>query len=169
MRGNQRTIGVFLGSLLLCSTVGCGMRSNLDEGDKDEDEKTAEKTAAGSMDSGTKEEVGGSGRGEKPGYCGDGRLDLLTEQCDGDNLGYASCESLGQGVGVLKCSPGCYFDVSMCVTPLEPEITPPEDTTTPVGNETGYGDNPFTDIINRIRNRDAGTSDGGSLFGNRRN
>jgi hypothetical protein len=159
MHINRRSIMIILGSLLAFSAIGCGMRSSLDEGDSIE-----EITAASALDSGTMEETAGTGERS---YCGDGRLDLLAgEQCDGTNLGYMTCESLGQGVGILRCSQGCYFDVSMCRPPVTPPTQPPPDSTTPVGqDQTGYGNNPLSNIIN-LFNRDAG-ADGGRTFGGR--
>ncbi len=158
MHTNRRSVVIILGSLLACSAVGCGMRSSLDEGDSIE-----EITAASALDSGMMQGAGGT---EERSFCGDGRLDLLTEQCDGTNLGYATCESLGQGVGRLRCSPGCYFDVSMCRPPVTPPTEPPANSTTPVGpDETGYGSNPFSNLGN-LFNRDAG-ADGGRTSGGR--
>ena len=45
--------------------------------------------------------------------CGNGALDP-GEQCDGGNLGGASCQSLGFDVGVLSCSASCTLDTSNC-------------------------------------------------------
>lgn len=162
MHINRRSKVIILGSLLALVAIGCGMRSSLDEGDS-----IAEITAASALDSGI---MGGSGGSGERSYCGDGRLDLLTEQCDGTNLGYATCESLGQGIGRLRCSRGCYFDVTMCRPPATQTTLPPTGTTTPVGqDQTGYGNNPILNIINLL-NRDAG-ADGAPTFGgrNRRN
>ena len=47
------------------------------------------------------------------GRCGDGEIDD-DEQCDGRDLGGASCESLGVGRGVLSCAGDCTFDTSLC-------------------------------------------------------
>jgi hypothetical protein len=57
--------------------------------------------------------------------CGNGVIDqscgltipggfFVSEQCDGTQLGTATCASLGQGTGTLACSPDCTFDVSGC-------------------------------------------------------
>ncbi len=47
--------------------------------------------------------------------CGNGVIDsTLGEQCDTDDLGGASCESLGHGGGALPCSDQCTFDESGC-------------------------------------------------------
>jgi len=47
--------------------------------------------------------------------CGDG-VKAATEQCDGADLGGASCESLGYASGTLGCDPAtCGFDTSACV------------------------------------------------------
>jgi len=47
--------------------------------------------------------------------CGNGkRDDLLFEDCEGDDLGGATCESLKLGSGTLACSDACRFDTSGC-------------------------------------------------------
>lgn len=43
--------------------------------------------------------------------CGDGVVDL-AERCDGENLGGATCESLGMGAGTLSCAADCLSFVS---------------------------------------------------------
>ena len=49
------------------------------------------------------------------GYCGDGVING-PEDCDGDDLGGATCSSLGYHEGgELGCTPGCEFDVSGCL------------------------------------------------------
>jgi hypothetical protein len=47
--------------------------------------------------------------------CGNGRRDA-GEQCDGADLGGASCTSIGMGFGggTLRCAPGCVYDPSGC-------------------------------------------------------
>jgi surface antigen len=45
--------------------------------------------------------------------CGNGNIDP-GEQCDGSNLGGATCENQGYGTGVLACT-ACTFDASECV------------------------------------------------------
>jgi hypothetical protein len=47
-------------------------------------------------------------------YCGDGALDA-GEDCDGANLGGASCLTLGYGSGSLACGAGCNYDVGACI------------------------------------------------------
>jgi hypothetical protein len=44
-----------------------------------------------------------------PPPCGDGQIQA-PEECDGDNLGGATCESIGLGPGELACTSGCYFN-----------------------------------------------------------
>lgn len=46
--------------------------------------------------------------------CGDGAIDVPGEQCDGDDLGGASCTSLGFAGGVLACDGSCAFDTASC-------------------------------------------------------
>ena len=45
--------------------------------------------------------------------CGDNVINQFTEQCDGTDLGAASCSSLGFGGGTLACV-SCLFDTSAC-------------------------------------------------------
>lgn len=45
--------------------------------------------------------------------CGNGQLET-SEQCDGVNLGGASCTTLGMGNGVLRCNASCVYDYGMC-------------------------------------------------------
>jgi hypothetical protein len=45
--------------------------------------------------------------------CGNRRRDG-TEQCDGADLGGATCASQGFGGGTLACTPGCVFDTTRC-------------------------------------------------------
>ncbi len=59
-----------------------------------------------------------------PASCGDGVVDTGAgsgEQCDGNDLGGATCQGLHPelyGGGVLVCSPSCLYDTSGC-TPVE--------------------------------------------------
>lgn len=46
--------------------------------------------------------------------CGDG-VRNGGEQCDGNDVGAATCVSQGFDLGTLGCSPGCTFDVSGCM------------------------------------------------------
>ncbi|MFH0901790.1 MAG: hypothetical protein V2A73_14265, partial [Pseudomonadota bacterium] len=48
------------------------------------------------------------------GRCGDGIINKSKEQCDQDNLGKATCESLGLAFGSLTCTEGCRLDASAC-------------------------------------------------------
>jgi hypothetical protein len=45
--------------------------------------------------------------------CGNGRIDGV-EQCDGAALTAPDCSAIGLGIGPLKCSFDCTFDVSAC-------------------------------------------------------
>lgn len=56
--------------------------------------------------------------------CGNGRIDVVGEQCDGGDLGGASCAQLGLPGGVLQCKDDCHLDVSGCLTPPTPTPTP---------------------------------------------
>ncbi len=48
------------------------------------------------------------------GRCGDAVLQTPFEQCDGGDLGGASCASLGLGEGTLQCTTQCRFEDSGC-------------------------------------------------------
>lgn len=56
---------------------------------------------------------GGSVEGGGPVTCGNGQLDT-GEECEGSDLGGASCLTLGYFQGTLSCGQSCYFDVSSC-------------------------------------------------------
>jgi hypothetical protein len=70
--------------------------------------------------------VGGSGGGpgdsdasfDAGANCGNQKIEVeFGEQCDGTNLGGATCNSLGEGPGKLSCNERCLFNLSMCETP----------------------------------------------------
>ncbi len=61
------------------------------------------------VDSGTDADIG---------FCGDG-IKGEGEYCDGDDLGGATCESLGYESGVLGCTPECTFDTTGCEGEVE--------------------------------------------------
>lgn len=46
--------------------------------------------------------------------CGNDAVDAAGEQCDGSDLGGATCASLGFSGGTLACSGGCQLDTSGC-------------------------------------------------------
>ena len=49
------------------------------------------------------------------GKCGDGSIQaIFSEQCEGTQLGDATCESLGQYPGTLRCKLDCTFDLGEC-------------------------------------------------------
>lgn len=69
-------------------------------------------------------------RGLCIGYCGDGFVDLPpfgNEQCDGEDLGGATCESLGFDGGELGCNLECRFNVSNCHNNPPPPPDPQPD------------------------------------------
>lgn len=68
----------------------------------------------------------------KLGLCGDGVVDT-SEQCDGSNLGGASCTSRGFTGGTLSCDPSCEFDTSACTS------APPPPPSAPSSNNSGGG------------------------------
>ena len=57
---------------------------------------------------------GGGGSGGGGARCGDGER-AETEGCDGDDLGGATCESLGFDEGTLRCDGDCRLDTSGCL------------------------------------------------------
>ena len=46
--------------------------------------------------------------------CGDGVINQPGEVCDLNDLGGATCESLGLGGGLLQCASDCSLDTSLC-------------------------------------------------------
>ncbi len=46
--------------------------------------------------------------------CGDGVREPGAEECDGDDLGGATCESRGHDAGTLRCDATCHYDESSC-------------------------------------------------------
>jgi hypothetical protein len=58
--------------------------------------------------------TGGAGGAEPS--CGDGVVQG-DEECDGDDLGDATCESLGRWFGVVACTDACTLDATGCAGP----------------------------------------------------
>ena len=57
----------------------------------------------------------GGGDADVGPFCGDGLVQTETgEVCDGEDLGGATCLSLGHGGGVLRCGVGCAYAVAAC-------------------------------------------------------
>ena len=52
------------------------------------------------------------------GSCGDGAFQSEYEECEGGNLGHATCASRGFESGTLRCTDSCTFDKSGCVGEL---------------------------------------------------
>ncbi len=48
------------------------------------------------------------------GACGDGELQVGTEECDSSALGGATCESLGYYGGTLGCNSDCTYNIASC-------------------------------------------------------
>lgn len=61
-----------------------------------------------------------SGCSQIPESCGDGVAES-PEQCDGDDLAGASCESEGFGGGTLACRTDCWFDHRSCLAADAPQ------------------------------------------------
>ena len=73
---------------------------------------------AGSSDSGGAGESSSSGPPEEPSQlpeCGDGVVHE-GEDCDGDDLGELTCQSLGFEDGIVTCSPNCRAITNACWT-----------------------------------------------------
>ena len=87
--------------------------------------------------------VGAAGLGGSLPNCGDGAINVAGEQCDGADLGGASCQSLGFSGGVLRCKSGCGLDVSACAGIAPPTATP---TPRPTPTQTGTT-NPRSPIL----------------------
>ncbi|PKN46659.1 MAG: hypothetical protein CVU59_05415 [Deltaproteobacteria bacterium HGW-Deltaproteobacteria-17] len=54
---------------------------------------------------------------EPSGRCGDQVLQGAFEQCDGADVGLATCENLGLGTGQILCTASCRLDDSGCSNP----------------------------------------------------
>ncbi len=62
-------------------------------------------------------------------FCGDGNIDVPSEQCEGADLGGQDCASIGLTAGTLTCTGACQYDVSGCVgfpSCGDTFVTPPE-------------------------------------------
>lgn len=51
-----------------------------------------------------------------PPQCGDGKVNRLSEECDGLDLAGKTCKTLGFDGGTLSCSSRCELDTSRCTT-----------------------------------------------------
>jgi hypothetical protein len=90
-----------LGSAKACGTLACNANCTLDA-------------------SGCTLACGGGTGGSGP-SCGDGIIDQASEQCDGSDLGGATCASATgnpNSMGTLTCFPNCTLDTGMCMIPV---------------------------------------------------
>ena len=93
---------------LVVMTAGCGMKSSLPVGEPEE----VPQAGYGAAGSGDDVLVSGI---DAASHCGNGKIEPeYGEQCDGTDLGGATCNSLGEGRGRLRCGPNCRFDLTMC-------------------------------------------------------
>ncbi len=53
--------------------------------------------------------------------CGNGRLDPMLEDCDGEDLAGQTCQSLGLPEGRVECGADCRFDTRPCGRPPDEE------------------------------------------------
>lgn len=98
------------------STTGTGSTSGSTSGSTGATTGDSSSTGRGSTS-------GESSTGSGP-ACSDGTLDE-GEDCDGDALGVATCESLGfAGGGTLSCDKTCSYDTSACLAVACGEIGP---------------------------------------------
>jgi len=98
-------------------TIGTGGQdtTSRDAGGKDAvDQGTADQGMGGqgNIDTSGGTDAGGSDSTIEE-ECGNGMIDQ-NEDCDGANLGGATCGSLNNSSGTLSCSPTCQYDLSMC-------------------------------------------------------
>ena len=69
---------------------------------------------SGETESSSETENGDSGEdGDEHFVCGD-EIRSAAEQCDGSDLGDATCMDLDFDSGTLACTPECTYDTSMC-------------------------------------------------------
>ena len=95
------TCRTVLGSLVACGTLKCNANCTLDS--------SACTLACGQ---------GGSGPGPS---CGDGLINQPSEQCDGMDLGGATCASATgnpNSMGTITCFANCTLDTGMCMVPV---------------------------------------------------
>ena len=64
----------------------------------------------------TAESAAAAAGGSLSGFCGDGAI-RVGEQCDGGDLGGATCSSLGYAGGMLACTAACAYEPSGCTKP----------------------------------------------------
>jgi|GEM_PF-2415540 len=77
--------------------------------------------------------------------CGDGVAEY-PEDCDGDDLGEATCRGLGFFTGVLECTYSCEFDTAGCFG-VAPTQTPSSTTSPQIYNSSkGNGESAVTAI-----------------------
>jgi hypothetical protein len=127
--------------------------------------------------------------GGTPPGCGNGAVER-DEQCDGEDLGGATCESLGYTLdGTLSCTAGCAYDTSLCESQAFPAsgqttahmadrndgipdpVSVPEDGTVRAGAALSYvdnGDGTITDLNTGLmwekKSGDGGLHDKGNRY-----
>jgi hypothetical protein len=99
------------------ATDPSGVDSNAQTGSQASSDGAGDDAGEGVDGDGIDEEGGGAGADaaeEGSGVCGDGVIDLF-EDCEGQDLDGATCESFGFLDGALVCDPkACWFDFSGC-------------------------------------------------------
>lgn len=100
---SRYTISLVAIALSACFSAA-GSEDDVGESTTD-DSTSAESTSESTSVDTESAEVGGG--------CGDDLI-AIDEECDGENLGNATCESLGYFGGTLACTDTCKLDVSGC-------------------------------------------------------
>jgi len=112
--GNESTGGTYSDST--GDTGGTGGQGTIIQGSGGQ-EGTAGQGGGGSGDVASGGNTGDTDAGKPDstiqGECGNGVIDA-NEDCDGTNLGGATCETLNNTGGTLNCTQTCLYDLSMC-------------------------------------------------------
>ena len=88
-------------------------------------EADAESSSSSSSTTSTTPETSSSESGSPP-TCGDGTIEPMLEQCDGNDLGGLTCSAMGYALGIVTCTSECVVDFSDCSTCGDGPITGPE-------------------------------------------
>lgn len=100
----------------------------------------------------------GDNHGSVPATCGD-RIRQPEENCDGSDVGGASCISLGYSGGLVMCTPQCTFDASRCFQgePSDDPFMPGEPMTMGDGLATANGYSTVIEMEGRACSAAGGT------------
>lgn len=90
--------------------VGCGDDAGVEALDTD-DAGNDETGAVGDDDDDDDPDAGDD---DDQGICGDGSLNAVVEECDGNDFGMTTCQGFGAAGGSLTCTASCTIDTCSC-------------------------------------------------------